>query len=362
MTLRVAIRADASTELGAGHVVRCLVLADRLRARGARSFFLCRPGPGDGIAAIQAAGHTVLGLPAGAVEPACDAAACLAALHAAAAGPLDWIVADHYALDARWERTLRAATGARVMAIDGQANRPHDADLLLDPVGLPGSEPRWQGLLPAACRRLIGPGHALLREEFRSASALPAARDGAPPRILLCFGGSDAPDATGRVLAALCGHPQAGAVIDAVIGTAYPHGAALATLAAAHPAVTLHRQPEALARLMRRAHLAVCAGGGTLLELCALQVPALVVSIADNQRGPAQALARAGCAIDLGPLASLDPGQLRRTVAALLADGPRRQAMRAAQAALMAVPAHDVVEHLYRPGAVVGAATPQETP
>ena len=41
--MKVAFRADASIEIGTGHVMRCLTLADRLRERGATTHFLCRP-------------------------------------------------------------------------------------------------------------------------------------------------------------------------------------------------------------------------------------------------------------------------------------------------------------------------------
>lgn len=345
MSEPVLVRADASTVLGAGHVARCLALAGRLREAGLASRFLCRRGPGDMLAAIAAAGHAVSGLEGALaddpLDPAADAAACLAALGPEARAAR-WIVSDHFGLDARWERAMRAATGARVLAVDGRANRPHDADLLLDPVGLPGSEGRWDALLPPHCRRLVGPRYAPLRPEFRAALALPAAAEAAPKRLVLAFGGVDAPDATGRALAALLAHGGAGAAaIDVVVGAGYPHGAALAALAARAPRVTVHRQPAGLAALMRRAHAALCAGGGTLLELCTLQVPALVVQIADNQAAPAAALAGIGCAVDLGPLARLDGTVLARASADLLADASRRATMRAAQAALTAPPAHD---------------------
>lgn len=364
--LRTALRADASTQLGMGHVMRCLVLADQLRARGGECWFLCKPAPGDGEAAITASGHGLLRLPQAPCGAAQDAAQCLDALRQAGDAPWDWLVADHYALDAAWETTMARATGARLLAIDGQAARRHDADLLLDPVGLPGQEDRWDGLLPARCKRLIGPAHALLRPEFRGAArhrqqGRPAPGD--PPRVLLCFGGSDAPDATRQVLKALAGgRPALAAAFDVVIGAGYPHGPALAELAAGLPAVTVHRQPPQLADLMRRADLAVCAGGGTLLELCALGTPALVVSIAQNQRLPAQAMSQAGCALDMGPLDGLRTERLQQEVAALLGDAQRRQRMACAQATLMATAGPGVAELMGRASAATDHSCAPVTP
>ena len=48
----VVFRADASVDIGIGHVMRCLTLADALQARGAHCSFVCRSVPGHQIDAI----------------------------------------------------------------------------------------------------------------------------------------------------------------------------------------------------------------------------------------------------------------------------------------------------------------------
>ena len=62
--MRVAFRADASIEIGAGHVMRCLALADALAARGADCHFLCRELPGHLCDRIEARNFAVSQLPA----------------------------------------------------------------------------------------------------------------------------------------------------------------------------------------------------------------------------------------------------------------------------------------------------------
>ena len=39
---KVLIRADSSVQIGTGHVMRCLTLADELRGRGVEAVFVCR--------------------------------------------------------------------------------------------------------------------------------------------------------------------------------------------------------------------------------------------------------------------------------------------------------------------------------
>src|SRR5688572_29117437 len=109
--MRVAIRADASSVMGTGHVRRCLSLAEALRQAGAHVEFITRALGIDSAAKIQSAGFPVhlLSAPAGSVQDSNpphadwagvswqqDAEDTIRALRKA-----DWVVVDHYAFDAR---------------------------------------------------------------------------------------------------------------------------------------------------------------------------------------------------------------------------------------------------------------------
>jgi UDP-2,4-diacetamido-2,4,6-trideoxy-beta-L-altropyranose hydrolase len=330
--MQVAIRTDASLAIGTGHVMRCLTLAERLRAGGAGVLFLCRDLPGHQCAAIAARGFAVRRLPAPAAADApADAPADGEPPHAhwlgvswqrdaqesAAALPwrADWLVLDHYGLDARWQRALRPAV-SRILVIDDLADRPHDCDLLLDQnLSLAGPE-RYDGLLPAGAQRLLGPQFALLRDEFAAARAtLGAPRTGSVRRLLVFIGGADQHNETGKVLHALQALQQQGALppglhADVIAGGANPHYAALQARCAGLPYVTLHRQVGNMAALLAAADLAVGAGGGAMWERACLGLPALVIAVAGNQQGGSAAMAERGCALYLGPSAAVGPDLL----------------------------------------------------
>jgi UDP-2,4-diacetamido-2,4,6-trideoxy-beta-L-altropyranose hydrolase len=310
--MRVAFRADASLRLGAGHVMRCLTLADRLAARGHACRFLTREQPGHMAGAIRARGHAVDLLPGDAArrEPAAAGAPPHAGWHGAWADdarachrllqpdPPDWLVVDHYGLDTRWDDALAGARD-RLLAIDDLADRPHACDLLLDQ-NLGRRAADYDGLVPVGCRRLIGPHHALLRPQFaaRRAESLQRRAEARLERILVSMGGVDADDATGAVLAAIEAADLAPAVaLTVVMGPQAPWLDAVRARATSmrHPAEVLVDVPD-MAAQMARADLAIGAAGGTAWERCCLGLPALIVVLADNQRPGARALVAAGAA------------------------------------------------------------------
>src|SRR2546423_13156523 len=128
----VVLRADASSTIGAGHLMRCLALADELRARGFECHFVSRPSEGGLLGLVSARGHTVHALRATAsreedLDEARDAADVCAVLELL--GP-SCVVVDHYQLSAAWEAPIRAHS-ALLLAID-DIGRAHSCDLLLD--------------------------------------------------------------------------------------------------------------------------------------------------------------------------------------------------------------------------------------
>lgn len=353
--MKIAFRVDASERIGSGHLVRCATLAGALRQQGAQVLFLCRALPaawGDWLAR-QGLAWVDLG-PAAATyraspgEPAhadwlgtdwqTDAADAQRALGEEA---WDALVVDHYALDAGWERQLRAKA-RRILAIDDLADRPHEVDLLLDPNLHDDMARRYAGRVGAGTRQLLGPRFALLRPEFAAARQAMPPRGESVQRVLVFFGGFDARNATGRVLEALDELRRSGVgpfAVDAVIGALHPAREALQAFCAERQSWACHVQTERMAELMAEADLAIGAGGGATWERCALGLPTLAVAQADNQLEQVATAARAGvlCAPQLRdwrtPIEALwfDPVRRAQLGAAAFALVDGRGAQRVAQ-------------------------------
>ncbi|MGZ5199576.1 MAG: UDP-2,4-diacetamido-2,4,6-trideoxy-beta-L-altropyranose hydrolase [Telluria sp.] len=306
--MKVAVRADASVDIGSGHVMRCLALAEGLRARGAEVVFVCRAQPGDLLGRIAAQGFAVRSLAPDARDQDADAQAVLAAL---GGERVDWLVVDHYQLDAHWEHRMRAAAG-RILAIDDLADRPHASDLLLDQNLHLDGEQRYRGLVTPACATLLGPQYALLRPEFARMRAGGRRRDGSVRRVLCFFGGSDAGNQTAVALDALALLGRPGIAVDVVVGGGNPHRDDIARRCLAIEGASLACDVNDMAERMNAADVCIGAGGSTTWERCCLGLPAVLVAVADNQVKIAQDCDRIGAAIYAGEAATVSAEGLAR--------------------------------------------------
>lgn len=310
---RIVFRADASAQIGSGHVMRCLALADVLRGRGAETTFVCRTLLDPLRERIAEGGHGLIELPAGrspgdgdqgpqlshanwlGVTQAVDAAQFAAAI---AGSPCDWIVVDHYALDKRWEAAVQGQCG-RLMVVDDIADRQHIADLLLDQ-NLGRQAQDYADLVPRGCRLLTGPSWALLRPEFaqaRQANTTERDRDSVG-HLLISLGGTDPGGIALRVLDALgSGALRDGCFITVVAGLSSPHlGQLQDRLASLSLDGEVLVSVRDMAALMSSCDLAIGAVGGTAWERCAVGLPTIQLVIAENQAPAARALAAAGAA------------------------------------------------------------------
>ncbi|MAM39364.1 MAG: UDP-2,4-diacetamido-2,4,6-trideoxy-beta-L-altropyranose hydrolase [Erythrobacter sp.] len=308
----IAFRTDASLEIGTGHVMRCLTLADRLRECGARTLFISRKHCGHLFDQIVDRGHEVRVLPPPpnsrttldgdtahaawlGVEWGVDAEQTQQSL--AGERPA-WLVVDHYAIDCRWERALRSAC-ERLMVMDDLADRPHDCELLLDPT-LGRTHGDYADHLGSEVQTFLGPQYALLRPEFAASRAESLARRNAPElrHVLITMGGVDKDNATGRVLDAIEASDLPSQMkLTVVMGSQAPWFAKVQDYARKMRFATHVRVGVTdMARLMTKSDLAIGAAGGTSWERCCLGLPTIQYVVAENQLVIARQLAQIGAA------------------------------------------------------------------
>ncbi len=313
--MRIVFRVDASLEIGTGHTMRCLTFADELKRLGVKCTFITRAHPGNMADAVEERGYKIALLPSPSevyqarqnnvahaswlgVSWEQDAEETLRAIGALKP---DWLVVDHYGIDARWHRKLIDRVD-KIMVIDDLADRSHDCDLLLDQnLGRETSD--YANRVPASCIILTGPKHALLRPEFATLReySLRRRKNAKIAHVLITMGGIDQHNATGKLLAALneCPLPL-NCRITVVMGQNAPWLDNVQQQAGMLPWRTeVLVNIGDMAQRMADSDLAIGAAGATSWERCCLGLPTIVVVLAENQRLPARRMVKAGLALEL---------------------------------------------------------------
>jgi len=297
--MKIVFRTDASIRIGTGHVMRCLTLADELTRQRHECRFVCREHVGHLGDLITSKGYDLILLPSHIDDDQAtqdsrsdDYIRWLGVPWQEDAGQTidtltpwkpDWLVVDHYALDAQWENALTNAV-RNIMVIDDLANRPHECSLLLDQNVLDDTiVERYEHLTGEDCTLLLGPKFALLRPEYAElAKSLPQ-RDGVVSRVLVFVGGSDPYHLTERYLRVLTESEFRHLLVDVVIGKNHPAPAIVESLVEARAKTRLYSMLPSLAALMVRADLMLGAGGATNWERMCLGLNSIVISVAENQ-------------------------------------------------------------------------------
>ncbi len=296
--MKFIFRVDASDKIGSGHVMRCLTLADYIKKRGADIYFISRANKGNLNALISQKGIKVielskpiskeithnkskgdkygLWLGVSREQDACETKNILSTSQP------DWIIVDHYALGEDWEKEIRPFV-KNIMVIDDLANRTHDCDLLLDQNWFKDKDSRYDGLVPVACTKLLGPEYALLRPEFSQARKTLKMRNGKVERIFVFFGGVDSNNLTAMTLRALSEPELSHLEVDVVIGEKNTRREKIQKIVESRELTHLYIQVDDIAAIMAKADLAIGAGGVNTWERICLDLFSIVITTANNQ-------------------------------------------------------------------------------
>ena len=315
----IVFRADASRLIGSGHVMRCLTLAQRLRKeQNAKVIFIMRKLLGNLIDVVRKQSFAVLVLPPAdqdyeledyglwlTVPMEVDAQQTIEVLQhylqEHGCDVVNRLIVDSYALDEQWELMLRPYC-KEIMVIDDLANRRHECDILLDQNFYLNKDVRYVGLVPEHCKMLLGPEHALLREEFHEAKKHLRKRDGNIKNILVFYGGSDLTNETGKAIEALVQLHDEGYnfTADVITGVSNSRREKIEKICSKYRFLQYYCQVSNMAEFMNKADLMLGAGGSTTWERLYMELPALVTAVAENQIQGCEDCCKAGMINYLG--------------------------------------------------------------
>ncbi|HDY75388.1 MAG TPA: UDP-2,4-diacetamido-2,4,6-trideoxy-beta-L-altropyranose hydrolase, partial [Candidatus Marinimicrobia bacterium] len=229
----------------------------------------------------------------------------------------DWLIVDHYAIDARWHNQFRERVG-QIMVIDDLADRPLDCDLLLDQTY--GRQlDTYQEQVPPGCQILLGSRYALLRPEFSKLRPLAIKKRkifNGINRILVTMGAMDPDNVTATVLEGLSRVDwKDKPVIDIVLGGKAPNLKQVESMAKKSTLeILVSTDVSDMAERMLAADLAIGASGSTSWERCCMGLPSITISIAENQSLIAYELEKKGAAKYLGTLEAITEESIKCSV------------------------------------------------
>ena len=289
------IRADASTRIGTGHLMRCLALAQAWQDAGGHAVFVMAMESPVQEARLQSEGMEVVHLATeqGSVEDTKQTAAFAQKMEAS------WVVVDGYHFDVDYQQIIKDS-GLSLLFIDdiGHADHYH-ADVVLNQ-NIHANE-RLYVNRESYTRLLLGTPYVLLRREFLKWRGWRRKIPEVARRILVTLGGGDPDNVTLKVIQAL----QQLKILDleakVVVG---PNNAHLEGLHCEVERSTCNVQVLTavidMPELMAWADVAVSAGGSTCWELAFMGLPNVVLVLAGNQVPIAEGLSAKGIALSLG--------------------------------------------------------------
>lgn len=296
----IAFRVDASVEIGTGHVMRCLTLADGLVSAGAYVCFLSRHMPIYMQEFIASKGFEFNLLTTQNSDAQTDNLEhaswlgvsqqedAISSIDIMREMKVDWLIVDHYALDFKWESLLRKHT-RKLMVIDDLADRVHDCDMLLDQNYYSSMNSRYKKKIPPNCNLLLGPRYTLLRHEFERAQADIKPKGENVKRVLVFFGGIDAQNYTGQAILALNQLAHIQLDVDVVIGSQHPNRCQIIKDCDIS-GYSCHVQTSNISKLMADADLAIGACGFACYEFASMKLPAILIPLTHIQATVAKEL------------------------------------------------------------------------
>jgi len=315
------IRADATRQIGTGHLMRCLALAQGWQAMGGQAIFISVCSSNALRSRLVYEGFEVVS-----VDNSYPHLKDWEVTHRLLKQYSDaWMVLDGYHFDSEYQLRIKE-TGHHLLVIDDMGHLPHYfADIVLNQ-NLYASEDLYMNREPYT-KLLLGVKYVMLRKEFWQWKGYRRDVPQIARRVLVTMGGSDPDNVTCTVVQSL-NQIDDQLEISVIVGAANPHYDKLQKMVEnSRHHIRLYRNVTDISKLMAWADVAVSAGGSTCWELIFMRVPILVIVLAENQYRIAEILEDEGLAVNLGAVEDLSTSDLAYELTSLMKHKSRRLRM-----------------------------------
>ena len=321
------IRADATAQIGTGHVMRSLALAQAWQERGGKVVLISHCESEALGQRIIAAGIDLIPLDKPHPDPSdwSLTKGVLCQLQSRDPKGNPWLVVDGYHFEAEYQKSIKEA-GCKLLWIDDYGHADHYyADLVLNQNM--SADPSWYANCEPSTRLLLGPRYALLRREFNRWQGWQREVSGMASTVLVTLGGADPDNVTLEVIRELKHVDVPRLEVRIVIGPANPHVESLKKAIRDDSRLHLLMSVADMPGLMAWAEVSISAGGSTCWELAFMGLPGILLMNAENQRGNVESLEREGIGINLGAPRDLPVARIATQLRQLMMNAEMRSRM-----------------------------------
>ncbi|MBO8129789.1 MAG: hypothetical protein H0Z39_11460 [Peptococcaceae bacterium] len=283
---RIVFRADGSSKLGMGHIVRCLALAKYIARECSWEIVFYSKDDPTGVKAIQNAGFPVFTIP----SYISDAEAERAFINFILSNPFDVVINDVGPTTTDYVLAIKEKGVCLVTLDDEGVGAPlADAVICCYPVARPNPNGYY------------GSKYALLRNDFLFFNNKTKVIPMTPKNILVTTGGADVDNLTQKILDALL-LAQWSEDVYVVLGPAVPEDYKKTIMRSTKDdlKIKLLCDVSKMAELMFNSDMAVFCGGTTRFELAATGTPSIALCYNEKQNRRVKDFCKSGCCLNLG--------------------------------------------------------------
>jgi UDP-2,4-diacetamido-2,4,6-trideoxy-beta-L-altropyranose hydrolase len=267
--LNILFRADSSSNIGLGHVMRDLVLAYKYKNDNVT--FACQNLDGNINQKVLDSGFELEVLNSDDKDELVNVIKKL---------NIDLLIIDHYGIDYEYEKYIKDSIDVKVLSFDDTYKR-HYCDILLNH-NISANKKKYKDLVPSFCELRCGSQYTLIRDEFIKEKQYKNKKQKTKIKnIFIAMGGADPLNANMKVLKKLKSIKNLD--INVVTTTANKNLKQLQRYSFLNKNVKLHVNTTKMAKLINSCDLAIVTPSVTVHEVLFLKKPLIAIKLADNQ-------------------------------------------------------------------------------
>lgn len=266
--MSILFRVDSSSEIGLGHLMRCLVLAGQYGKGDV--VFAVKNLEGNANQKIISEGFELVVLNNNSVDELVQKINEL---------KVSMVVFDHYGIDDRFEKAIKDTTAVQILSFDDTYER-HYCDILLNH-NIYADVEKYKYLVPDFCEIRCGEKYTLIRDEFKKIKPKNRKINKNNLTVFVAMGGSDVNNINLEVLKVLIDISYT--TINLATTNTNSNVGTLLEFSKQYPQVNIHINHPNIAKLMNDSDFAIITPSVTTYEVMALNLPFIAIQTADNQ-------------------------------------------------------------------------------